>query len=375
MELLTLRLVHKKYNMGLKEQLLENKSLNEQNQFKVSEEQSFMTYQLGYEFDTDQEVDYDAFYQPFIHEYADIQLKLDTGKSENPVQDRKRIKEITDSVEVIRQALENVMSSTEIWTEAVVLSGGMGGVDLMGTPPSRYEAINILSDQLKGVILIKAIDDNISRLAWDIYNDKVEFVERIFLKKLNKLSETQDLFIKIPDTTKENQDFKKLSSEIFESKKLGQDSDNKALTGGVTESYRKIKEDGSLELVTKKLRGNIVQDFYIIDKDAIANSMQFKAEMNKISAGIVGSHEGSDQVIAFNNNILAEVTNHYLEPGKALRPNELKKFQEDYKTWFLEKEVGKQFPYGDPRTSEKEIKQEEKDIAKEDIALQEQAMV
>ena len=172
MELLTLHLVHKKYNMGLKEQLLENKSLNEQNQFKVSEEQSFMTYQLGYEFDTDQEVDYDAFYQPFIHEYADLQLKLDTGKSENPVQDRKRVKEITDSVEVIRQALENVMSSTEIWTEAVVLSGGMGGVDLMGTPPSRYEAINILSDQLKGVILIKAIDDNISRLAWDIYNDQ-----------------------------------------------------------------------------------------------------------------------------------------------------------------------------------------------------------
>ena len=87
--------------------------------------------------------------------------------------------------------------------------------------------------------------------------------------------------------------------------------------------------------------------------------MQFKAEMNKISAGIVGSHEGSDQVIAFNNNILAEVTNHYLEPGKALRPNELKKFQEDYKTWFLEKEVGKEFPFGEARQKEQAVDAEE----------------
>ena len=34
--------------MALKEKLLENKRLNEENQFKVAEQQSKLSYQLGY---------------------------------------------------------------------------------------------------------------------------------------------------------------------------------------------------------------------------------------------------------------------------------------------------------------------------------------
>ena len=34
--------------MSLKDKLLENKRLNEQNQFKVAEQQSRLTYELGY---------------------------------------------------------------------------------------------------------------------------------------------------------------------------------------------------------------------------------------------------------------------------------------------------------------------------------------
>ena len=378
MELLILHSVHKKHNMGLKEKLLENKALNEENQFKVSEQQSNMPYELGYDYDTDQEVNYDSLYQPYIHEYADLQLKLDTGKSEYPARDRQRVKDITGSVEVIREALENVMGTTEVWNTAVILSGGMGGVDLMGTPPSRYKSINILADELKGVINILAVDDDITKLAWDIYDDEVQFIERIYLSKLNKLSQTQGMFIKIPDTAPQNNDFKKLSSEIFESKQIGQDSDNKALTGGVTESYRKIKEDGSLELISKKMKGGMEQQFYIVDKQAIRNSMQFQAEMNKITAGLVGSHQSSDEVIAFNNNILAEVTSNYLTPGQALKPKQLKTFQEDYKTWFLEKEVAKEIPYGEPVSSAKGLSKEENALAAEEVEVEsqeEEAMV
>jgi len=377
-ELLILHSVHKKHNMGLKEKLLENKALNEENQFKVSEQQSNMPYELGYDYDTDQEVNYDSLYQPYVHEYADLQLKLDTGKSEYPAQDRQRVKDITGSVEVIREALENVMGTTEVWNTAVILSGGMGGVDLMGTPPSRYKSINILADELKGVINILAVDDDITKLAWDIYDDEVQFIERIYLSKLNKLSQTQGMFIKIPDTAPQNNDFKKLSSEIFESKQIGQDSDNKALTGGVTESYRKIKEDGSLELISKKMKGGMEQQFYIVDKQAIRNSMQFQAEMNKITAGLVGSHQSSDEVIAFNNNILAEVTSNYLTPGQALKPKQLKTFQEDYKTWFLEKEVAKEIPYGEPVSSAKGLSKEENALAAEEEEVEsqeEEAMV
>ena len=369
-----MHLRHKKHKMGLKEKLLENKRLNEENQFKVAEYQSELAYQLGFEFKTDVEVDYDYLYDPFIREYADLQLKLNNGTSQSPTEDRRKVKNITDSVDVIKTALTNVMSNTEVWNEAVQRAGVMGGVDMMGTQNSRFKAINILSDNLNGLIQIKAVDDDINKLAWEIYDENAEFVEIIFLNKLNKLSENQEMFISIPDSSKDNQDLKKLSSEIFESKQIGKDPENSALTGGVTENYRKIKSDGELELITKPLRGNMVQDFYIIDKEAIANSMQFSTEMNKIAAGILGGYDSSDGAIAFNNNILSTATDHYIEPGKALRPKDKKRFQEDYKEWFLEKEIGNQFPFGEPRMKEQIVKKEEKEeaVAVEEQQVQEQ---
>ena len=355
--------------MALKEKLLENKLLNEENQFKVAEAQSKLSYQLGYESDVDLSINYDYLYEPFVYEYANIQLKLDNGTSKNPVSDRKKVQDILNSVEVIKEALVNVAGVMETWTEAVMLASRMGGVDLMGTPSSRYKAINILSDEAKGFIDIKAVDEDITKLAWDIF-DEDGFVERIFLNKLNKLSETQEMYITIPDVNKENLDFKMLSSEIFESAPIG-DGEEKALTGGVTETYRKVDENGELEIIAKELKGNKVQDFYIIDKETISNSMQFKTEMNKISAGMIGaSFPSSDTVVAFNNNILAEVTNHYIKPGKALKESEEERFQEDYKKWFLKKEIGKEFPIGEPRPKD----QPQQEVVEEEAVVEEQVV-
>ena len=350
--------------MSLKETLLKNKAQNEQNQFEVEAEKSRLSYQLGEEFEADVDVNYDYLYEPFIHKFADIQLRLDNGTSKNPAYDRYKAKEITDSVEVIKNALENVMSNTEIWSTAVIMAGNQGGIDLMGTPSSRYKAMSILGDFLKGTIEIIAVDDDITKLAWEIYTTEGEFVERLFLSKINKLSETQNMFITIPDVRAQNIDFKKTSSEIFETKKLGEDQ---VLTGGVTESYRKIDKNGDLELITKPVRGNIVQDFYTIDKESIGNSLQFNTEMKAIASGILADN---DSAIAFNNNIISKVTDYFLTPSFALTNRDQEKFKEDYKAWFLEKEIGKIFPFGEPRQKEKEIKQEEKEEA---VAMDEQA--
>ena len=69
----------------------------------------------------------------------------------------------------------------------------------------------------------------------------------------------------------------------------------------------------------------------------------------KITAGLLEEFQSFDQVIAFNNNIIAEVTDHYLPTAKALRDNQQKRFQEDYKKWFLETQVGKEYPMGPPK--------------------------
>lgn len=336
--------------MGLKEKLLENKRLNEETQQKVAQQHSQASYELGYNESEDKEVDYAKLYDPFIKVYADIQLNLQNNTSENPAFDRQYAESIVKSVSVIQNALENILSNVEIWTPAVQKAGMMGGVDLMGTPQSRYRAMNIFADDLKGVIDIVADNGDINRLAYDLYDD-MGYVERIYLNKLNKLSESQDMFISIPDTGQENMDFKLLSTEIFEQEKVGE---NPVLTGGVTESYRKTDKNGELVIEEEKLSNGDVQQFYVIDKEAIGNSMQFNTEMDKISAGLLGSYEGFDEVVAFNNNILATVTDHYLKPAKALNKQQEKRFQEDYKKWFLEKEVGKRFPMGEPQPPQSE---------------------
>jgi len=70
--------------------------------------------------------------------------------------------------------------------------------------------------------------------------------------------------------------------------------------------------------------------------------------------------------LIFNNNILSEVTDHYIKPGKALREKEQLKFQEDYKKWYLEKEIGKEFPLGTPRLKNQEIVEEAEEVVEQE---------
>ena len=122
----------------------------------------------------------------------------------------------------------------------------------------------------------------------------------------------------------------------------------------------------------------MVQDFYIVDKTIIGESIQFNIEMNKITAGMLEEYQSSDQVIAFNNNIIAEVTNHYLKPGRALREKEQLKFQEDYKEWYLAKEIGNEFPLGEPKLKgasvEIEATEEQLPDGQEEVQVEEQVV-
>jgi len=349
--------------MALKEKLIQNKKDNEEIKYEIAEYQSALSYQLGYSNTKIEEVDWSEFFEPFIKQYADLTLRLQNGTSDNPVIARKYIDAITGSVENISESITNISSNTEVWGEAMQKAGLMGGLDLMGTPISRVKALTILNEDLPGKTDVVAVDGAITNLAWEIYDETGYFVERLFINKLNALSETQDMFVSIPDTFQQNQALKQSIPEIFELKPVGE---TQVLTGGVTEVYRKKKSDGELEIKTKDLDGNMVQDFYIIDKETIGESLQFITEIDKITAGMLGAYESSDQVIAFNNNILSEVTDHYIKPGKALREKEQLKFQEDYKKWYLEKEIGKEFPLGVPRLKTQEIKEEAEEVVEQE---------
>ena len=356
--------------MALKEKLLENKRLIEECQFEVEELQSTMSYQLGYQENIVPPVNYNELYYPFIKIYADIQLALDNGTSKNPSADRQYAEDIANSVEIVKEGLENLASNAEVWMEAVIKSGIQGGLDTMGTPYSRYKAINIMNEDLPGVIKVVAKDNDIRQIAWDIYDKENKFIERIYISKLNKLSETQDIFVSVPDVNDKNTSFKKSNPEIFEQQKMG--GEEVVLTGGVTKNYQKTKQDGNLDLIERPLKGGLVQDFVQIDKEAINSNGVFKLEMEKISNGILEMQESSDPAVAFNNNIIAEVTDHYLKPGRALRDNEKKRFKEDYTKWFLEKEINSEMPIGAPRKKVEEPEAQEEVVAEEQVQGQEQ---
>ena len=338
--------------MGLKEQLIKNKEDNEEVKFYISEYQSSLSYRLGEDDTPSQDVNWSYFFAPYIELYAKLKLDLENGSSENAVLARKTTEGIAESVSTIQQSMENIASNTEVWNNMVQISSMMGGLDMMSTPVSRFMALSILNDDLKGKIDIEAIDDDINNLAWLIYDENGIFVEKLLLNKINILSETQDMFVTIPDTSKENQEFKQTNPEIFEQKPGKNPNEPGTLTGGVMETYRIKDKDGKVKLTAKDLSGNMVQDFYEIDRETIGKSLAFTLTMDKISAGLIGAYQSSDQVIAFNNNVLAEITNFYLKPAIALKENQKDKFQKDYKKWYLEKEIGKEFPSGEPRLKE-----------------------
>ena len=356
--------------MGLKEQLIKNKEDNEEVKFYISEYQSSLSYRLGENDTPSQDVDWSRFFDPYIKLYSDLKLKLDNGSSENPLRDRKITDDILQSVSTIQQSMENIASNTEIWGNMVQISSIMGGLDMMSTPVSRFIALSILNDDLKGKIDLEAVDGDINNLAWLIYDENGIFVERLLVNKINTLSETQDMFITIPDTSKENQEFKQTNPEIFEQKPTSSPEEPGILTGGVTETYRVKDKTGKVKLISKDISSNMVQDFYEIDRETIGKSLAFTLTMDKISAGLIGAYQSSDQVIAFNNNILAEVTNFYLKPGIALKDNQKDKFQKDYQKWYLEKEIGKEFPSGEPRLK----KQPKEEVVEEEAIVEEQVV-
>jgi len=335
--------------MALKDKLLENKKLNEQIKFAIAEKQSRLPFSLGEDDSYDKSIDFAELFNPLVELYSSIQLELQNGTSSNPVMARKTVDKILASVYIIKSGVENLLSNTEVWDEMMQNAGLMGGLDLMGTPVSRFLALNIVNNNLAGKTEVKAVDDDLNKLAFEIYEKDGRFVERIFINKLNELSESQDMFISIPDTSKENENFKMASPEIFETEQQGSDEANQALTGGVTETYRKKKKDGELEIKTKDISDTLVQDFYIIDKEAIGNSLQFNVEMDKITAGLLEAYQGFEEVVAFNNNILSQVTDNYFNPSKALTDAQQNKFKEDYKKWYLETQIGVEFPLGDPK--------------------------
>ena len=355
--------------MGLKEQLIKNKQDNEEIKFYISEYQSSLSYRLGEDDTPSQDVNWSHFFAPYIELYAKIKLQLENGSSENPVQARKITEDISKSVQTIQECMENIASNTEVWNNMVQMESMMGGLDMMSTPVSRFMALSILNDDLKGKIDIEAIDGDINNLAWLIYDENDIFVEKLLVNKINILSETQDMFVTIPDTSKQNQEFKGTNPEIFEMKG-GNAQEPGQLTGGVTETYRVKDKDGKVKLITKDISANMAQDFYQIDKDTIGKSLAFTLTMDKISAGLLGAYQSSDQVIAFNNNILAEVTDFYLKPGIALKQNQKDKFQKDYQTWYLEKEIGKEFPSGEPRLK----KQPKEEVVEEEAIVEEQVV-
>ena len=351
--------------MALKDKLLENKKLNEQIKFAIAELQSRLPFNLG-ESDTKvQAIDFAELFNPLVDLYSELQLELQNGTSDNPVLARKTVDKILSSVDIIKLGLENLTSNTEVWDEMVQKSGLMGGLDLIDTPVSRFLALNILNGDLAGKMEVKMVDNDLDKLAFEIYEKDGRFVERIFINKLNELSESQDMFISIPDTSKENENFKFSSPEIFEVEQQGSDEANQGLTGGVTETYRKKKKDGELEIKTKDISNNLVQDFYIINKEAIGNSLQFNLEMDKITAGLLESYQGFDEVVAFNNNILSQVTDMYLDPSKALNDSQQNKFKEDYKKWYLETQIGVEFPLGDPKP--KNVEQPQEEVVEEQV--------
>ena len=205
-------------NMGLKEQLIKNKQDNEEIKFYISEYQSSLSYRLGEDDTPSQDVNWSHFFAPYIELYANLKLQLENGSSENPVQARKITEDISKSVQTIQESMENIASNTEVWNNMVQMESMMGGLDMMSTPVSRFMALSILNDDLKGKIDIEAIDGDINNLAWVIYDENNIFVEKLLVNKINILSETQDMFVTIPDTSKQNQEFKGTNPEIFEMK-------------------------------------------------------------------------------------------------------------------------------------------------------------
>ena len=278
-------------------------------------------------------------FEYYINQYSDLNIAVDTGKSENPVAARRRMAEIEQLPVMAKDGLAGLIEMTEDLIEKADKRGQMGGLDLAsivsdGENTSDLEALLIMADQLRGARSFNIVEENGKLVpAYVLGNRQYTYTQ---IQNYLAGPESGGVFNSIPDETK----------SYTEAAKLAMVPD---------------PNDPQKQILNPKYYENQPVQTRVDDK---GNTIQFKQINTEMLKGEpIGQTLRADAAslsntdkISFYNNILA--TDRQFEYGKLLNKEEEEKFIEAYIDYGLNNYVQQQHQVGFIKAPEEPTKTE-----------------
>ena len=297
-------------------------------------------------------------FEYYINQYSDLNIAVDTGKSENPVAARRRMAEIEQLPVMAKDGLAGLIEMTEDLIEKADKRGQMGGLDLasmqvrdengnvsttkvpnlltgeMEDGTTDLEALLIMADQLKGARSFNVIEENGKLVpAYTLGNRQYTYTQ---IQNYLAGPESGGLFNSIPDET----------TSYTEAAKLAMVPD---------------PNDPQKQILNPKYYENQPVQTRVDDKGNTIQFKQINTEMLKSEPigqtlrADAASLSNTDK-ISFYNNILA--TDRQFEYGKLLNKEEEEMFIEAYVNYGLNNYVQQQHQVGFIKAPEEPTKTE-----------------
>jgi len=278
-------------------------------------------------------------FEYYINQYSDLNIAVDTGKSENPVAARRRMAEIEQLPVMAKDGLAGLIEMTEDLIEKADKRGQMGGLDLAsivsdGENTSDLEALLIMADQLRGARSFNIVEENGKLVpAYVLGNRQYTYTQ---IQNYLAGPESGGVFNSIPDETK----------SYTEAAKLAMVPD---------------PNDPQKQILNPKYYENQPVQTRVDDK---GNTIQFKQINTEMLKGEpIGQTLRADAAslsntdkISFYNNILA--TDRQFEYGKLLNKEEEQMFIDAYVDYGLNNYVQQQHQVGFIKAPEEPTKTE-----------------
>lgn len=266
-------------------------------------------------------------FEYYINQYSDLNIAVDTGRSENPVAARQRMAEIEQLPVTAKEGLAGLIEMTEDLIEKADQRGQMGGLDLssMVDPKegtSDLEALLIMADQLRGNRSFNVVEENGKLIPAYTLGDRTMTYTQI----QNYLAgpESGGVFNSIPDETK----------SYTEAAKLAMVPD---------------PNDPQKQILNPKYYENQPDQTRVDNKGNTIVFKQINTEMLKNepigqTLKADGASLSNTDKISFYNNILA--TDNQFEYGKLLNKEEEEMFINSYVDYGLNNYVQQQHQVG-----------------------------
>ena len=279
-------------------------------------------------------------FEYYINQYSDLNIAVETGKSENPVAARQRMAEIEQLPIMAKDGLAGLVEMTEDLIEAANKRGQMGGLDLasmqvrdengnisttkvpnyltgeMEDGTTDLEALLIMADQLKGARSFNVVEENGKLVpAYTLGNRQYTYTQ---IQNYLAGPESGGVFNSIPDETQ----------SYTEAAKLAMTND---------------PNDPQKQILNPKYYENQPVQTRVDNKGNTIKFQQVNIDMLRADAA---SLSNTDKISFYNNILVNKENPNQFQYGKLLNKEEEEKFIEAYIDYGLKNYVQQQHQVG-----------------------------